>query len=47
MLKKLVTRWDFSHSNFFNGFMLLFTSSNKDLSNDTLFLKKNLLLLTV
>ena len=39
-VKKQVNRWSFLHFHFFNGFMLLFASSNGDLSNETYFLRK-------
>ena len=42
LFKKWVNHWHFSYFYFCNGFMLFFTSSNEDLSNDTQFLKKNI-----
>ena len=39
-LKKCVNRWKLKHFCFFNGFMLVFASSNGDLSNNTKFLEK-------
>ena len=46
LLKKWVNYGHFSHFYFLNGFMIFCTSSNGNLSNDTEFLKKKILLST-